>query len=118
MSPELRSALAAFDNAMREEGERIDPENCEVDFWYADPSDPYTMWMPGEAGGCVGRVYYTCRPGGMAVVFDDLPEATREKLQHKRMPSLTIDAKGVTWNGATPDDPPFATTMRDEETRH
>jgi hypothetical protein len=55
--------------------------------------------MPMEMAGCVGREYYACRPDGLAVVFEDLPEATREKLEHRRVPSFTaVPGKGMVWN--------------------
>ena len=66
----------------KQEGLKIDPSTAEVDWEFAQTSDPYGVNpdLPEELQQ-VGRAYFARRPGSdVWVWFGDLTEATRHAL--------------------------------------
>jgi hypothetical protein len=80
----------------KEEGRKINPETAEVDWIYADPSDPYGVldeWELPEEWQCVGREYFARSPGSeIWVEFGDLPDETRDKLWKRHGHKLAFPA--------------------------
>jgi hypothetical protein len=71
----------------REAGLKIDPENAEVCWRYAQTLDPYGIDpdLPEECQQ-IGREYFARSPeSDIWVCFGDLPEGVREKLWKMRM---------------------------------
>src|SRR4051812_22295910 len=79
MSPQERDAFR------KAAGRQIDPANCEVMWWYADMMDVYGD-AATSADCSIGREYFARAPGGPCIVhFEDLPEATRDALESRRV---------------------------------
>jgi hypothetical protein len=78
----------------KEEALKIDPSTAEVDWIYALTLDPYGVYpdLPEECQQ-VGREYFARRPGSEVwVVFDDLPEETRDALWERHKSKLAFPA--------------------------
>jgi hypothetical protein len=85
-----------LDALRRAVGLQIDPETAEVDWAYRETLDPYGdgIDLPEEFRGHVGREYFARSPGSdIWISFGDLPEATRNALSGKCMPSLSIGGR-------------------------
>jgi hypothetical protein len=77
----------------KEAGLKIDPQTAEVDWTYADISDPYDVLPDDARAGCVGRAYFARSPGSdIWVCFDDLPEMVRDALWEKHSSRLAFPA--------------------------
>jgi hypothetical protein len=62
----------------------MDPETAEVEWIYADITDPYGVLPECERGGCLGRAYFARTPGSNVwVEFGDLPKMTHDALWQK-----------------------------------
>ena len=83
----------------REAGLHIDPETAEVDWDYANCSDPYCLDpFPPPYEYNVGRVYFARAPGGdVWIEFGDLPEATRKALWNRHGKALAFPAGLPFW---------------------
>jgi hypothetical protein len=67
--------------ARKREALKIDPQNAEVTWWYAQTLDPYGV-DPNLPEECVGRESFARRPGSdIWVWFGDLPIETRRRLE-------------------------------------
>jgi hypothetical protein len=70
-------------------GLKIDPATAEVEWEYANCSDPYGLDpFPPPYEYNVGRVYFARAPGGDWVALGDLPEATLAALNGRRRAAL------------------------------
>jgi hypothetical protein len=79
--------------ARRAEGLRIDPGTAEVTWRYAHTLDPYGIYDLAEEERQVGREYYARAPGSdIWVLFDDLPNQTRDALWEARNQELAFPA--------------------------
>jgi hypothetical protein len=81
-----------LDALRRAVGLQIDPETAEFEWVHAQTLDPYGDYpvLPEEYQQ-IGREYFARSPGSdIWIAFRDLPEATRNALSGKRMPSLSI----------------------------
>ena len=86
-----------LDALRRAVGLQIDPETAEVDWAYRETLDPYGdgIDLPEEYRGHVGRAYFARSPGSdIWIAFCDLPEATRNALSGKCVPSFSIGKRG------------------------
>jgi len=86
----------------KDAGRHIDPETAEVFWTYIQVLDPYGTDpdLPAECQ-CIGRGYFARSPASdIWVLFDDLPDATREALWSKHSRKLAFPA-GL---GLGPDD--------------
>jgi hypothetical protein len=86
----------------KQEGMRIDPETAEVDWSYAETFDPYGLGLElSDELRQVGREYFARNPGSdIWVVFQDLPEGTRNKLWEMHSSKLAFPAGlPVEWFG-------------------
>jgi hypothetical protein len=80
MSPQQRDAFR------KAAGRQIDPTNCEVVWCYADIMDVYGDENKMSADSSIGREYFARAPDGPCFVnFADLPEATRDALESRRV---------------------------------
>jgi hypothetical protein len=91
-SDEILQYLAA----RKREGEIIDPETAEVRSFYVQTMDPYGVGgIPPELEQ-VGSAYFARNQNATIWVwFGDLPDNTREKLEHKHelgTPSVLLRA--------------------------
>src|ERR1700710_2406674 len=80
LSPQERDAFR------KAAGRQIDAANCEVMWWYADIMDVYSDDEKISADSSIGREYFARAPDGPCIVnFGDLPEATRNALESRRV---------------------------------
>jgi|SRR5271165_806786 len=82
----------------KQEGQRIDPDNAEVMWCYAQTLDPYDIVanFPEEFYQ-VGRAYFARAPGSdIWVWFGDIPNSTRDRLRKKHSSQLAFPA-GLTF---------------------
>ncbi len=94
-------SLKRFKALMKLAGQLIDPATAEVDWIYAYTLDPYGLYpdalSPEEHQS--GREHFARNPGSdIWVSFDDLPEATRNALRHKKQPSFSFGGGPLQWN--------------------
>jgi hypothetical protein len=54
-------------------GRLIDPQTCEMTWWYAQTLDYYGDFEPDPETNQVGREYFVRMPGGITVHVSDLP---------------------------------------------
>ena len=67
--------------AREEEALKLDPETAEVSWHWGSVLDPYGVYdLTREEDQCVGRNYFARAPGSVWVLFDDLPQATYDRL--------------------------------------
>ena len=86
----------------KDEAMRIDPETAEVHWSYEQAFDPYRVGFKlPDVWRCVGREYFARNPGSdIWVVFQDLPEGTRNKLWEMHSSKLAFPAGlPVEWFG-------------------
>jgi hypothetical protein len=79
----LPEETKAFLAERKEAGKLIDPENCEISWWYTEVGDPYDVW-PKEEVDCVGRATFVrSLPDGDWVWEGDLQKETWEALEER-----------------------------------
>lgn len=96
MPPPQKDELKQWLQIRREEALRIDPNNVEVCWWYAQTLDPYGVDpdLPEEYQQ-IGREYFACRPGSdVWVSFDDLPDTTRGALWASLQAGFFMEIEG------------------------
>jgi hypothetical protein len=72
---------------------KIDPATAEVFWKYGSIRDPYGVLNLGpDEEDNVGRNYFARSPGGVWVLFNDLPDATRDALWKKHESDLAFPA--------------------------
>jgi hypothetical protein len=80
----------------KEAGLKIDPETAEVHWCYGLTLDPYGVldeWELPEEFHQIGREYFARSPGSdVWVIFDDLPDAVRERLWAKHCSRISFPA--------------------------
>ena len=95
-TPQEREELERWLAIRKEEALKIDPETADVDWQYAETSDPYGVldeWDLPKEFHQVGRAYFARAPGSdIWVVFGDLPDETRDKLWQRQRRNLAFPA--------------------------
>ena len=78
------------------EGLRIDPETAEVACWYVQVLNPYGIYPDNPEYDCVGKECFARAPGSeIWVMFSDLPEETRQRLEEKLWPNASAHAQSL-----------------------
>jgi hypothetical protein len=84
MTQEERGEIEQWLDLRRKAAVAIDPDTCEVTWWYALTMDPYGVWRDDDGQDNIERGYFARGPDcDLWVSFYDLPDATRKALWQK-----------------------------------